>query len=224
MNDQHTFSPPRDAIPFSDAMKQYLPAEMWDEYARATKARKNVPRAPNYFSGPAHIDLGPTIKHIHHLLNVARNNQYNAWHDILAAMKAKLEVGELRAFGQDNPPCDPWRAIPAAAWRNLRITNVETGKARVGPKEIYNIYVLPPGADDHMPTGTPGRPTMGIDIIRVEFYRREAANKLEASLAAECRALAAWYSLTYPGRHGPKTKTVENNIRPDYRAAKARLA
>jgi len=206
MNDQHTFSPPRDAIPFSDAMKQYLPAEMWDEYARATKALKNMAGQSRNFSRPARLNLDWV------------------WYGIIAAMKAKLEVGELRAFGQDNPPCDPWRAIPAAAWRNLRITNVETGKARVGPKEIYNIYVLPPGADDHMPTGTPGRPTMGIDIIRVEFYRREAANKLEASLAAECRALAAWYSLTYPGRHGPKIKTVENNIRPDYRAAKARLA
>ena len=206
MNDQHTFSPPRDAIPFFDAMKQYLPAEMWDEYARATKALKNMAGQSRNFSRPTRLNLDWV------------------WYDILAAMKARLEVGDLRAFGQDNPPCDPWRAIPAAAWRNLRITNVETGKARVGPKEIYNIYVLPPGADDHMPTGTPGRPTMGIDIIRVEFYRREAANKLEASLAAECRALAAWYSLTYPGRHGPKIKTVENNIRPDYRAAKARLA
>jgi len=65
---------------------------------------------------------------------------------------------------------------------------------------VHDIHILPPDADDHMPTGTPGRPKKGIDIIRVEFQRRVGAGEIAGSLAAEARALQAWYRETYPRR------------------------
>jgi len=147
MNDQSSSSPPHGSTPLSDAMKEFLPAEMWDEFARATEARKNPQRWPG-----------------------ASNNQEirsrfvrlsNAWHAIIAAMKLKFETGELTAFGREDPPLGPWCVISAPAWRTLRITNVENGVASVGPNKIYDIYVLPPDAtpespdyDDLMRTGT----------------------------------------------------------------------
>ena len=38
MKDQKPYGPPADAIPLSDAMKEFLPAEMWEAHARATEA------------------------------------------------------------------------------------------------------------------------------------------------------------------------------------------
>jgi hypothetical protein len=141
---------------------------------------------------------------------------------MLAAMKAKLEAGELTAFGQENPPFGPWQAIPAPAWRQLRITNVRKGQAAVGANIVHDIHILPPEADDHMPTGTPGRPKKGIDIIRIEFQRRVEAGEIAASLAAEARALQVWYRQTWPRRDCPTAKTIENNLREAWRAVRPR--
>ncbi len=50
MTDQKTYGSPADAIPLSDAIKEYLPAEMWEAHARETEARKNAPKLPSYLS------------------------------------------------------------------------------------------------------------------------------------------------------------------------------
>lgn len=50
MTDQKPYGLPADAIPLSDAMKEFLPAEMWEAHARATEARKNAPKRPSYLS------------------------------------------------------------------------------------------------------------------------------------------------------------------------------
>jgi hypothetical protein len=154
----------------------------------------------------------------------ARADLHRVWNGMLAAMKAKLEAGELTAFGQEDPPFGPWHAIPAPAWRQLRITNVRKGEASVGANIVHDIHILPPDADDHMPTGTPGRPKKGIDIIRIEFQRRVDAGEIADSLAAEARALQAWYRETYPRRDCPTTKTIENNLREAWRAVRLRTA
>ncbi len=211
MNDPGT-SPPHGAPPLLEAMRLFLPAEMWAEYDRATEARKNPLGWP-----------GASSNHEHYLRT---RRVQRAWYVIVAAMKLKFETGTLRAFGREDPPFGLWCAIPTPAWRTLRITNGENGVASMGPKKIFNIYdihVLPPDDDDLVPTGTPGRPGKGINIVRLEFERRVIANELEASLAAECLALADWYYQKYPQRDSPSPKTIANNIRYDYKAAKARL-
>ncbi|MBS0125679.1 hypothetical protein [Thetidibacter halocola] len=75
-----------------------------------------------------------------------------------------------------------------------------------------------------MPTGTPGRPKKGIDIIRIEFQRRVEAGEIAENLAAEARALQAWYREAYPRRDCPTTKTIENNLREAWRAGRPRTA
>lgn len=225
MTDQKPYGPPPDAIPLSDAMKEYLPAEMWEEHARATEARKNAPKRPSYLS--MSVRDWQDAKDSHDAANrtrSARADLHRVWNGMLAAMKAKLEAGELTAFGQEDPPFGPWHAIPAPAWRQLRITNVRKGEASVGANIVHDIHILPPDADDHMPTGTPGRPTKGIDIIRIEFQRRVDAGEIADSLAAEARALQAWYRETYPRRDCPTTKTIENNLRDAWRAVRLRTA
>jgi len=177
MTDQKPYGPPPDAIPLSDAMKEYLPAEMWEEHARATEARKNAPKRPSYLS--MSVRDWQDAKDSHDAANrtrSARADLHRVWNGMLAAMKAKLEAGELTAFGQDDPPFGPWHAIPAPAWRQLRITNVRKGEASVGANIVHDIHILPPDADDHMPTGTPGRP----DVRTSEEGNRHHPDRVSA--------------------------------------------
>ena len=225
MTHQKPYGPPPDALPLEQAMREFLPAEMWEEHARATEARKNAPKRPTYLSGAlSGQDEAKAANRVASRSRSARAELHRVWNRMLAAMKAKLEAGELTAFGQENPPFGPWHAIPAPAWRQLRITNVRKGEATVGAKTVHDIHILPPDADDHMPTGTPGRPKKGIDIIRAEFQRRVDAGELADSLAAESRALADWYRQTWPRRDCPTPKTIENNLREDWRAVSRRTA
>ena len=206
-------------------MKRFLPAEMWEEYDRAKEERQNLPRRPNFFSTQMHDwEEAKSDYNSKARTHSAKADPSRVWTDMMGAMKAKLEAGELTGFAQDDPPFGPWRAIPASAWRALRIKNVAKGQATNGTKMLSDIHILPLGLDDHMPTGLPGRPSKGIEIIRAEFERREAAGEIAASLAAESRALADWYHRAYPLRDRPSPKTIGNNIRLDYKAAKPKLA
>lgn len=223
MTDQKPYGPPPDSIPLSEAMKQFLPAEMWEEHARATEARKNAPKRPSYLSmSVREWEAANASYEAANRTRSARADLHRVWNRMLATMKAKLEAGELTAFGQENPPFGPWHAIPAPAWRQLRITNVRKGQASVGANIVHDIHILPPDADAQMPTGMPGRPSSGKEIIDAEFQRRVAAGEMEGSLAAQCRVLAEWYRATYPRQRCPTTKTIENNLRPAWRAAHRR--
>ena len=225
MTDHKPYGPPPGALPLEQAMREFLPAEMWEEYARVTEARKNAPKRPSYIDMSVREWEAAMVSYEAATRRRSpRADLHRVWNGMLATMKAKLEAGELTAFGQENPPFGPWHAIPAPAWRQLRITNVRKGQATVGANIVHDIHILPPDADDHMPTGTPGRPKKGIDIIRIEFQRRVEAGEIAGSLAAESRALAEWYRQTYPRRDCPTTKTIENNLREAWRAVRLRTA
>ena len=225
MTDQQSYGPPPDAIPLSNAMKEFLPAEMWEEYERAVEVRKNTPRRPAYiFSSVREWEAANTSYRAVNRTRSARDEPLRIWNRILAAFKAKLEAGELLAFGQEDPPFGPWREIPAAAWRQLRISNVRKGQASVGATIVHDIHILAPEAEEHMPTGMPGRPSSGKEIIEVEFRRRVAAGDIESSLAAQCRVLEGWYRENHPRQRCPTAKTIENNLRSAWRAVHQRTA
>jgi hypothetical protein len=213
MNNEYPWIPPDGSITFSDAVKQFLPAEMLEELACAEEAQNN----PQSWAGAANSEAS-------RLRSVQLSHAQNA---IFAAMTRKFETGELRVFGRERPPFSCWYEISAPTWRKLRFTSVESGIARGPLKEIFDIYVLPRSAppesddDDLVPSGTPGRKGKGINIVRIEFERRVAATELKPNLAEESRSLADWYHKTYPKRDCPSAKTIENNLRDAFRKAKA---
>jgi hypothetical protein len=73
-----------------------------------------------------------------------------------------------------------------------------------------------------MPTGAPGRPSKGMHFVRSEFDQRRHDNKCKQSLREEATELEHWFRARYPMAQPVKLKTIENNIRGDYRAWKAR--
>lgn len=216
MNNPLDSSPPCGSIPFRDAIKQFMPAEMWDEYARtrAVYDQRDSPKRSAYWL----LSVGDWVEakaasRGSSQAPSARAELDRAWTALLSAMKLKFETRELAAFAQDDPPFGPWRMIPASAWRQLRITNIEKGKAKVGAKEIYDIHVLPSDNDDHMPTGMPGRKTKGADLILEEFLRLVAAGERKPTIRAQSILLEKWHHDTYPQRQHPTAKTIENFIR-----------
>lgn len=224
MTEQHLHGPPSGAIPLSDAMQRFLPAEIWEEFGRAKEERQNLPRRPNFFSTQMHD--WEEVKSAHKSkarTRSAKADPNQVWADMVAAINAKLEAGELTGFAQDDPPFGPWRAIPASAWRALRIKNVAKGQVTNGTMTLSDIHILPHGPADNMRTGVPGRPPKGIEIIRAEFERRVAAGEKAASLAAESRALADWYHRAYPLCDRASPKTIANNIRSNYNATRPKL-
>jgi len=68
-----------------------------------------------------------------------------------------------------------------------------------------------------MRTGAPGRPSKGMHLIRMEFERRLGETACKRMLREEATELRQWFYSTYPNAQPPTIKTIENNLRSDYR-------
>jgi hypothetical protein len=71
-------------------------------------------------------------------------------------------------------------------------------------------------------TGAPGRPTKGVHLIHAEFKRRAATNACATTLHEEAISLRDWYRRQYAKEAPPTVKTIENNLRADYRQWRVR--
>jgi hypothetical protein len=67
------------------------------------------------------------------------------------------------------------------------------------------------------PTGMPGRPSKGKNLIEDECARRIRDGRALPTLADEARALFDWYKAEYPKEERPTEKTIQNNIRAYHR-------
>lgn len=86
------------------------------------------------------------------------------------------------------------------------------------PKDAI-LKAWPFGSNTPTATGAPGRPT-SMHLVRGEFNRRRDAALLEKTLAQEAAALHEWFQKTHPAAPPPSSKTICNNIRSEFRAAK----
>ena len=68
-------------------------------------------------------------------------------------------------------------------------------------------------------TGAPGRPT-SMHLIKSEFERRAMAGRLLEKLRAESVALRGWFVAQHQDAPPPSVKTIENNIRGEYKRFK----
>jgi len=70
-------------------------------------------------------------------------------------------------------------------------------------------------------SGAPGRPT-SIQLVKLEFERRNTAGQLEPTITAESKELASWLERACPEAPQLTAKTIENNLRSAYRKASPR--
>jgi len=89
-----------------------------------------------------------------------------------------------------------------------------------GDQGYLRVRVLRPEFTT-IPTGTPGRPPKGKQLIEGEFQCRAAANECKDTLEDEAQALHAWFKTQNPTADLPTQKTIANNIRTPYRQWRA---
>ena len=66
-------------------------------------------------------------------------------------------------------------------------------------------------------TGLPGRPPLSKHLIEDELRRRASAGLNAETLAEEAEALLGWLREAHPDHAPPTVRTIENNIRDEYR-------
>ncbi|MEP9386778.1 hypothetical protein [Mesorhizobium sp. KR9-304] len=94
-------------------------------------------------------------------------------------------------------------------WRRLSVEKADVGK-------LWPFAMTPETA-----TGLPGRPALSRHLIEDELKRLAIAGELSPSLREQAEVLIAWLRSAHPKHAPPKTGTLENNIRNEYRRLKA---
>jgi hypothetical protein len=79
------------------------------------------------------------------------------------------------------------------------------------------------GTVPQMPTGDPGRPSMGYQLYYAKFKKRMAQRECALKLADEARSLLVWFKSAHPSAQCPTQKTITNRIRDDFNRYKNSL-
>lgn len=226
----HLVNPPDDAVPLSDAIRRFVPEQLWHDYEAAGEALNQLPRQPSYFAMSSRewkAEKADYDARVVPRARVANAKRRDAWSAILRSITDQLLAGQLVAFAQADPPFGPWRVIPAASWRTLRIRHVRQGRVE-GPNHVTlsGLHVRDARTDaSALPsTGFQGRPAKSRHLIEAEFARRVQAGEIEESLIRQSRALLAWFERNHPDKPRPTAKTIENNLREEYRAVARKIA
>ncbi len=215
-------------LTFREALRSFVPHELWDEYERALSGVAAEPRRPSYRSMGARewSDAMEIYRGQSDLRARARANTETAMERIVDHLIERLLADELTGVVQDQPPFGPWRAIPSLSWRSLEPVDTEAGHFRAGKTELRSVQVVegryePP--IEIVSSGAPGRPT-SRQIYMAEFKRRCEAGIAGAAVKAEAAYLESWMAQRHPAAPGAEAKTIENNIREDHRAWRSHVA
>lgn len=206
--------PPNGALPMHEALRQFIPDELWKAFEAAKAVRSKLPRRPTYFSTSV---LEWEAAHANYVANQARSAQADvegAWAAIKWSLIDQLIAGTLVGFTQSDPPFGPWRQIPASSWKNLWIKNSRQGRV-VGPNvDLYNVYIGKPGQthSNVVMTGAPGQPSKSMHIIMDEWERRLRAGRIEPTRKAQAQVLLDWLKETHPLLPRPTEDTIYRRL------------
>lgn len=202
-------NPPSGALPLADAIAKFAPSDLWADYERASAQRRAVPR-----------NAGNPSEH-----RLAQAEVNRLLRQIKQAVTDRLLSGELIAFGQEEPPFSPWRQIPAAAWRSMKLSDIRRGRATERTTTLHALHILEiePARKAPVRRARAGRPS-DMPVIKAEFERRIQAGKIAVSLNAQADQLADWYAATYPRRAPYSPSTIRNCLRHRYSEALRTIA
>lgn len=214
-------SDPKLPLPFHEALRAFVPAELWDDYERALDALSAEPRRPSYWSMSVRewSDAMEGYESRSEFRAHRRTNAEDELGRIVAHMIERLVAGELTGILQDDPPFGPWRAIPSLSWRSLEPIDIAAGHFRAGKTQLKFVQVVegryqPP--IEIVSSGSPGRAS-SRQLYMAEFRRRREEGIAEPTVKGEAVHLETWMAQRHPGAPGAEAKTIENNIRADHR-------
>lgn len=132
---------PATAVMLEEALRNFVPSELWQAYEQAAKARRDLPRRnvrySEYVHGPQAIAANRQAARI----NGAEAAMRQAWQRILGELRAQLQAGKLTAYAREVFPFGSVRPIPPDAWNSLRITNIRPGRAKGPGIELTGLCI-----------------------------------------------------------------------------------
>jgi hypothetical protein len=157
-----------------------------------------------------------------------------------AALWRALAGGKIQATGLDIASGDRI-PIPDYKWRDLdnfeergrdvvrlpyKIRFNRVGFDEVALRRLAVMTAWPPrgheeDSDSVMRAGTPGRPT-SIHFVLAEHLARCERNEAKKGVKAESAVLAQWFRETHPSAPPLTAKAIENKIRDQHRAWRAK--
>lgn len=134
---------PATAVVLQEALRNFVPSELWQAYEVAARARRGLPRRSvtysAYLNGPRAFALNGLAVQI----KTAEAATRLAWQRILAEFGSQLQTGKLTAYVREAFPFGPVVPIPPDAWRCLRITDMRSGRAKGGGVDLTGIRIAP---------------------------------------------------------------------------------
>ena len=133
---------PATAVMVEEALRNFVPFELWQAYEQAAKGRREFPRRivrySEYLHGPQAIAANRAAAQA----KTAEAAMKQAWQQIMGELRSQLLAGKLTAYVRDVFPFGPVRPIPPDAWRSLRITD-RSGRAKGPGVELTGIRIAP---------------------------------------------------------------------------------
>lgn len=139
---------PATAIMMEEALRSFVPSELWQAYEKAAKRRRELPRRSVRYSVYFHGEQASSANRTAAQIRTAEAAMKQAWQQVMAELRSQLLAGTLTAYVREAFPFGPVRPIPPDAWRSLRITSLRSGRAKGPGGELTGIRIA---------SGSPGR-------------------------------------------------------------------
>ena len=117
----------------------------------------------------------------------------------------------------DAPEDDPGSVVSGGGleYGGVEIEVVEPTRQQIAPDAAPDAASVSTPIEQHK-TGLPGRPTIA-HLVLEEFRCRVKSGQCKDTLAAEARALHDWAATKHKMAPTPKARSIENQIRAEYR-------
>jgi hypothetical protein len=212
---------PVNALPLADAIRRFVPHELWIDFERADEKCSKFPFELMGADYAARLNKGRGDPRAE-LDRAARAERDRKWNRIEDTFIGQLVAGSLIMYAQSEPPFGNWRAVAPQSCRGMRIKHLPTGRVTAPNVELVGVYVAEAQAlateETRKITGAPGRPS-SMHLIEAEFERRVEAGNIEQTLTRQSEVLFEWFKAKHPEEPPPKAKTIRNRLAKAYRRA-----
>ena len=132
---------PLTTLPLEEAVRKFVPPELWQAYEQSVVSRATVPRRnvtySEYIHGPEAIAANRRAAQSR-TTNVIRKQ---AWQNIVRHLRSQLQAGELTAYVREVFPFGPVRPIPPDAWRSLTIADLRSGRVKGHGTDLTGVRI-----------------------------------------------------------------------------------
>ncbi|MER9005659.1 hypothetical protein NKI15_18695 [Mesorhizobium sp. M0862] len=136
---------PGDALPLPEAVRRFVPNDLWETYATAIRRRASFPQRIVTYSTWIEGEAAAAKNRPAVLALEAQAAKDKAWATIQRVFLARLTEGALIAYVRREFPFGKWDPLPPDSWRALLITDWRRGTAEGGGLRLADLHIAPGG-------------------------------------------------------------------------------